>query len=55
MQNNNTTGWVVSGVGAAVTGLGLIVGGRVGAGISGFGMAHVVLGVLDHYRTTVRD
>jgi hypothetical protein len=54
MRQNNTTSWVVTGVGAAVTGAGALVGGSIGAGIAGFGLAHVVLGVLDNFRPTVR-
>lgn len=53
-MQKNTTSWIVTGVGAAVTGMGAMVGGAVGAGISGFGLAHVVLGVLDNFRPTVR-
>lgn len=52
MKNN--TGWVVAGVGAVVTGTGAIIGGTVGAGVAGFGLAHVVLGVLDNFRPTIR-
>ncbi|WP_187142855.1 hypothetical protein [Thermanaerosceptrum fracticalcis] len=53
-MQKNTTGWIVTGVGAAVTGVGALVGGSLGAGIAGFGLAHVVLGVLDNFRPTVR-
>jgi hypothetical protein len=44
----------VKGRGAVVTGIGRMVGGRMGAWISGFGLAHVVLGLLDLTRPTVR-
>lgn len=54
-MQKNTTGWVVTGLGAAVTGIGALVGGRLGAGIAGFGLAHVVLGVLDNFRPTIRE
>jgi hypothetical protein len=54
MKQNNTTSWIVTGVGAAVTGAGALVGGSFGAGVAGFGLAHVVLGVLDNFRPTVR-
>ncbi|MCR4441717.1 MAG: hypothetical protein QHH10_06185 [Peptococcaceae bacterium] len=50
----DTTGWAVTGVGAAVTGIGALVGGTLGAGIAGFGLAHVVLGILDNFRPIVR-
>lgn len=53
-MQKNTTSWVVTGVGAAVTGVGALVGGSLGAGIAGFGLAHVVLGVLDSFRPTLR-
>lgn len=53
-MQKNTTSWVVTGVGAAVTGVGALVGGSLGAGIAGFGLAHVVLGVLDNFRPTLR-
>ena len=49
------TGWIVSGLGVAVTGLGRMVGGRIGAGIAGFGLAHIVLGFLDKFRPSVRS
>lgn len=53
-MHKDTTGWVVTGVGTAVTGIGTIVGGRLGAGIAGFGLAHVVLGILDNFRPSIR-
>ena len=53
-MQKNTTGWIVTGVGAAVTGIGAWVGGNLGAGVAGFGIAHVVLGVLDNFRPTTR-
>jgi len=54
IMNGKTTSWVVTGVGAAVTAAGLMTGGMLGAGITGFGLAHVVLGVLDMFRPTVQ-
>jgi hypothetical protein len=48
-----TTNLVVTGLGAAVTGAGRIVGGSMGATITGFGMAHIVLGLLDMTRPTI--
>lgn len=53
-MKKNTTGWVLTGLGAAVTGIGAIVGGPVGAGMTGFGVAHVVLGTLDMFRPSRR-
>ena len=50
-----TTSWVVTGVGAAVSGIGAATLKRKwGAGILGFGLAHVALGLLDLLRPTVR-
>ncbi|NLM52621.1 MAG: hypothetical protein GX197_07350 [Firmicutes bacterium] len=54
MAKSSTTSWAVAGTGAVVTGIGRLVGGRVGAWISGFGLAHIVLGLLDMARPTVR-
>lgn len=53
-MNRNMTGWIVSGIGVLVAGLGRMVGGRMGAGIAGFGLAHVVLGLLDKFRPSLR-
>ncbi len=53
-MQKNTTSWIVTGVGAAVTGVGAMLGGNLGAGVAGFGIAHVVLGMLDNFRPTIR-
>ena len=37
------------------TGFGRLIGGRIGAGIAGFGMAHIMLGFLDRLRPSMRD
>lgn len=52
-----TTSWVVTGLGAAVTTLGAtaLSGGAVGAGLVGFGTAHMVLGVLDMLRPSIKN
>jgi hypothetical protein len=55
MSMKNNTGWIVAGVGAVVTGAGAVIGGTVGAGVAGFGLAHIVLGVLDNMRPTVKN
>lgn len=55
MKLKNTTGWIITGVGTAVTGAGALLGGTMGAGIAGFGLAHIVLGVLDNLRPTVNS
>lgn len=50
-----TTSWAVTGLGTAVSGLGaLTLKKRWGAGVLGFGLAHVILGLLDMVRPTVR-
>ena len=54
MAESTPTGWAVAGTGAVVTGIGRVVGGKVGAWISGFGLAHIVLGLLDMRRPTIR-
>ncbi len=52
----NTTSWVVTGLGAAVTAVGATaLTGAIGAGVVGFGVAHMVLGVLDMFRPSVRN
>lgn len=51
-----TTSWVVTGLGAAVTAVGATaLSGPIAAGAIGFGAAHMVLGVLDMYRPTIRN
>jgi hypothetical protein len=53
-----TTSWAVAGVGAAVSAIGATMlknKSRVGAGVLGFGLAHVALGMLDMLRPSVRD
>lgn len=55
-NNPQTTSWVVSGLGLLVSTIGArMVKNRVGAGIVGFGLAHVVLGQLDRLRPTVKE
>jgi hypothetical protein len=51
----SATSWAVTGLGAAVSGLGAVaLKKRWGLGILGFGLAHVVLGLLDLARPTIR-
>jgi len=50
MFKENTTGLVVAGLGLLVTGIGKMLGGRLGDTLSGFGMAHILLGILDSIR-----
>ena len=53
-EKGNKTGMAVAGMGLVITGLGRMVGGTVGAGITGFGLAHVVLGVTDMFKPLLR-
>lgn len=55
MHKGSTTSWTVAGLGLVVTGVGRMVGGNLGAGLMGFGLAHVVLGLADMFRPLVRD
>jgi hypothetical protein len=51
-----TTSWIVVGLGAVVSLIGQMSRpGELGAGILGFGLAHIVLGILDMLRPTVRQ
>jgi len=50
------TGWLVSGLGLAVSAFGSrLLNRKVGAGILGFGLAHILLGQLDRLRPTIKD
>lgn len=53
-MKGTTTSWTILGVGAGVAILGKMVGGTLGAGVTGFGLAHMALGVLDQFRPSVR-
>lgn len=55
MRKGTTTSWTVAALGVAVTATGKVVGGSLGAGIMGFGLAHIALGLLDIARPSVRD
>jgi len=46
MRKSKKSNMAFTGVGAAVTGIGALVGGSLGAGIAGFGLAHIVLGTI---------
>lgn len=56
MDNNaKNTSYIVAGIGLAVTALGWsLLPSNWGAGILGFGLAHVILGLLDTLRPTIR-
>jgi len=49
-----TTSWIVVGLGVIVSLIGWYIGGYWGAGILGFGLAHILLGVLDTFRPAVK-
>jgi len=49
-----TTSRATLGLGVLVTGLGRMIGGKIGNTVTGFGLAHIVLGSLDMFRPTVR-
>lgn len=52
----NKTGLYVAGVGTVVSGAGMLLKNRrLRNGVVGFGLAHVVLGVLDLFRPSVQD
>lgn len=54
-KDPTTTGWAVSGLGLLVSSLGAKMDNKkIGAGILGFGLAHVVLGQLDRFRPTIK-
>ncbi len=54
-KDPKSTGWAISGLGLLVSTLGAkMLGNKVGAGILGFGLAHVILGQLDRLRPTVK-
>lgn len=55
MHKKSTASRTVTGVGAAVTGLGALMGGPIGAGIIGFGLANVALGLLSGADTGMRS
>lgn len=51
-----TTSWTVSGLGLLVSTLGMkMLRNKIGAGILGFGLAHIILGQLDRFRPTVKE
>ncbi|WP_350342624.1 hypothetical protein PRVXH_001001 [Proteinivorax hydrogeniformans] len=54
-MGGKSTSYVVVGLGVIVSLLGWFMRGELGAGILGFGLAHIVLGLLDTARPTVND
>ena len=53
-MQRNTTSYIVAGLGVIVALIGWYVGGLWGAGIMGFGLAHILLGILDMFRPAVK-
>lgn len=55
MTDPGTTGWVITGLGLVVSSIGAKMSDkRIGAGILGFGLAHILLGQLDRCRPTIK-
>ena len=56
-MKRKSVGLKVAGLGALVTALGSTIfkHNRFGRGIIGFGLAHIVLGMLDRMRTGIRS
>ena len=53
-KNKMSTGKMIIGLGALLTGMGRLVGGRAGDNITGFGLASMVLGALNILRPRLR-
>ena len=54
-MKTNTTSLIVTGLGVAVTAVGATaLGGSAASATMGFGAAHIVLGVLDMFRPTLK-
>lgn len=54
--NGTTTSWFVVGAGIIVSAIGyFLMPGQFAAGVLGFGLAHIVLGLLDLTRPAVRN
>lgn len=50
-----TTSYVVIALGVIVALVGYyLIGGTFGAGVTGFGLAHILLGILDMFRPSVK-
>ncbi len=55
MQKGSKTSWGMAGLGLVFTGMGKAVGGNLGAGLMGFGLAHVILGLADIFKETAQN
>ena len=54
-NRGSLTSWVVIGIGVVVAAVGwLFITGLLGAGVTGFGLAWIVLGIIDLFRPTVK-
>lgn len=53
-MQRNTTSYIVAGLGVIITLIGWYVGDLWGAGIMGFGIASIVLGILDMLRNPAK-
>lgn len=53
-MNATTTSWVVVGIGIVVSLIGWYMTGMLGSGIMGFGLAWILLGILDMFRPAVQ-
>ena len=54
-KKKKTTSNLVIGLGVLATSIGRFVGGGLGRGITGFGLAHIFLGTLDKYRSMAKN
>jgi hypothetical protein len=55
-MKSTTTSWLVAGTGAVVSAVGWrLLPKKMGAGVLGFGLAHVLLGLADRMRPRVRQ
>lgn len=53
-MNTRTTSYVVIGIGVVVSLIGWYMNGMLGSGILGFGLAWIVLGILDMLRPALQ-
>lgn len=53
-KSKMSTGKMIIGLGALLAGMGRLVGGRAGDGITGFGLASMMLGALNIFRPRLR-
>jgi TM2 domain-containing membrane protein YozV len=51
----NTTNKIILGLGTLAAGAGKLIGGKIGYGIAGFGLAHILFGSLGMLRSPLRS